>query len=420
MHVIDFYFENLASQIQSNQELKINVFIDTEFTDLLDPILISIGMVADTGEEFYAEVPYPDEKCTPFVREAVLPQLGGDADRFCSLSDLSVKLRQWLQQVRKNDETVYVCFDYITDWDLFLDVIQFKITPWVQGKLINSDIDEILLYEFYKDTGLSRHHALNDARANKFAYRTSPVKLHGEKRRRIKIRRIWREKLPKQFIKNTLRSIRELKSGMTAPYVFERASKKQILKGSFRGARQPGSLKDRIAIADDFNAPLTISEQIQNIPDAGDDTDWVRNPITPELLAVLNDRVPAPLDTLKETGIRNDGPLDPMIYSDDFDSGKPFVLSETESLMILDTMENPPPSTAAFLKAMAKYKKLKDAQWQQTKPIICRSRFIDPKDGSDEMIVPVPGKLLQELRWTEGNVLEIQINENKELVLRKK
>lgn len=35
-----------------------NVFIDTEFTDFLDPQLISIGLVAESGEEFYAELPY--------------------------------------------------------------------------------------------------------------------------------------------------------------------------------------------------------------------------------------------------------------------------------------------------------------------------------------------------------------------------
>lgn len=160
-----------------------NIFMDTEFTDLLDPILISIGMVADTGEKFYAEVPYPDDKCTPFVREAVLPQLGHHPDFSCSISDLSAKLRQWLQLVRKDDETVYLCFDYTTDWDLFLDSIQFRIAPWMQGKLINAEIDDILLYEFYKNTGLFRHHALHDALANQFAYRPLIVIKQIEKKR---------------------------------------------------------------------------------------------------------------------------------------------------------------------------------------------------------------------------------------------
>ncbi|WP_354335092.1 hypothetical protein [Undibacterium sp. GrIS 1.2] len=176
-------------------------------------------MVTDAGEEFYAEVPYPDEKCTPFVREAVLPQLGSNPDFYCRVSDLSIKLRQWLQLVRREDETVYLCFDYTTDWDLFLDSIQFRIAPWMQGKLVNSDIDEIVLYEFYKETGLSRHHALNDALANKFAYRpliaTTQIKKRGIK----KIPRNWREKLQKKF-------------DIATPYVLGRVGKKRFLRSS--------------------------------------------------------------------------------------------------------------------------------------------------------------------------------------------
>jgi hypothetical protein len=37
--------------------MPLKVFIDTEFTDFIDPYLISIGLVAATGDEFYAEVP---------------------------------------------------------------------------------------------------------------------------------------------------------------------------------------------------------------------------------------------------------------------------------------------------------------------------------------------------------------------------
>jgi len=33
------------------------IFIDTEFTNFSNPQLISIGLAASTGEEFYAEVP---------------------------------------------------------------------------------------------------------------------------------------------------------------------------------------------------------------------------------------------------------------------------------------------------------------------------------------------------------------------------
>lgn len=40
-----------------------NVFIDTEFTNFLNPHLISLGMASEYGEDFYAEVPYPRLLC---------------------------------------------------------------------------------------------------------------------------------------------------------------------------------------------------------------------------------------------------------------------------------------------------------------------------------------------------------------------
>lgn len=76
------------------------IFLDTEFTDFIRPHLISIGMVADSGEEFYAEIPYPDSECSDFVRETVIPLLGRFPDAICSKENLSVRLRTWLELVR--------------------------------------------------------------------------------------------------------------------------------------------------------------------------------------------------------------------------------------------------------------------------------------------------------------------------------
>ena len=93
------------------------VFIDTEFTDFIDPHLISIGMAAESGEEFYAEIPYPDNECSAFVREAVIPLLGRIDDSACCIGDLHAKIINWLELIRRRDEEIEVCFDYQTDWD---------------------------------------------------------------------------------------------------------------------------------------------------------------------------------------------------------------------------------------------------------------------------------------------------------------
>jgi hypothetical protein len=149
-----------------------NVFLDTEFTDLLDPVLISIGMVAESGEEFYAEVPYTEERCTAFVREAVLPLLGKIPNAACSAFDLRVEMLTWLEIIRHKGEEVLICADNQTDLDLLCHGLDYRAPGWLAGALIGSKIDETLLNEFFTKSGLPRHHALYDARANRHAYRS--------------------------------------------------------------------------------------------------------------------------------------------------------------------------------------------------------------------------------------------------------
>lgn len=151
-----------------------NIFLDTEFTDLMDPVLISLGMVTERGEEFYIEVPYPDKACTPFVREAVLPLLGREPDAACSLEEVRLRILQWLEIVRRPPEELCICIDYQTDWDLFCVAVDYRVPSWVHRKMVSRDINELLLYSFFKQTGLPEHHALYDARANAFAYQPRP------------------------------------------------------------------------------------------------------------------------------------------------------------------------------------------------------------------------------------------------------
>lgn len=82
----------------SPDEGGVRIFFDTEFTGLIeDAALISIGMVDEAGEEFYAELPdtYSPEVCSEFCRREVLPHLEGGAVKR-SLSDLREVLREWL------------------------------------------------------------------------------------------------------------------------------------------------------------------------------------------------------------------------------------------------------------------------------------------------------------------------------------
>ena len=147
------------------------IFIDTEFTNFIDTDLISIGMVASSGEEFYAEVPYPDAACSAFVREAVIPLLG-DPDAFCPKPDLIKRIYSWLAVVRPDANTdIVICYDYTTDWVLFSDALGDHVPVWIKHENVNSNINEFLLWDFQKKDNYLEHHALHDARANRYAYR---------------------------------------------------------------------------------------------------------------------------------------------------------------------------------------------------------------------------------------------------------
>ncbi|MCA1322877.1 3'-5' exoribonuclease [Herbaspirillum sp. alder98] len=146
------------------------IFIDTEFTDFLDCHLISLGMVAETGEEFYVEVPYPDAACSVFVREAVIPLLGSIENAQCPFEELRHRILSWLNLIRNDGATVAICFDYQTDWDLFNDAMDYRIPDWCCPRSIARNINELLRYSFYKKNSLPEHHALHDAKANRYAF----------------------------------------------------------------------------------------------------------------------------------------------------------------------------------------------------------------------------------------------------------
>lgn len=154
--------------------MNLKVFIDTEFTNFVDPRLISIGMAAASGEEFYAEVSYPRDNYSEFVREAVIPLLGRVPNAFCPVDDLYMKITSWLKIIRTLDEDVDICFDYQTDWDLFSVALDGRVPSWCRPYMVSRNINELLRYEFHKKNNLPEHHALYDAQANRYAYRERP------------------------------------------------------------------------------------------------------------------------------------------------------------------------------------------------------------------------------------------------------
>lgn len=147
------------------------IFLDTEFTNFIDTDLISIGMVAETVQDFYAEVFYPDDHCSAFVREAVIPHLNVSPDVLVARPNLKQLILDWLLVLRPSgDGCIHVCYDYDADWALLEDALELEIPDWLVGINIGSQCNKPARLEFFKKTGLPQHHALHDARALLYSY----------------------------------------------------------------------------------------------------------------------------------------------------------------------------------------------------------------------------------------------------------
>lgn len=148
------------------------IFFDTEFTSLYKPKLISIGMIAEDGQTFYAELTdtYTQTHCTPFVKEIVLPLLGGDETQRLTKSELTLALGRWLKEFKQ--PVTLACDSLAWDWSWILEVFYQKET-WPENlgskpKVISCDNPIFInAVEARFKNGLRRHHALDDAKANR-------------------------------------------------------------------------------------------------------------------------------------------------------------------------------------------------------------------------------------------------------------
>ncbi len=154
------------------------VFLDTEFTAFVRPDLISMALVCEDGREFYAErTDYREDDCSDFVRETVLPLLGGVPDAACSRSELTQRLHEWFEQL---PEPATIIYDFESDWLLLVDAIlgrAYKNPPANFGEPLHLDSSAITHPVFEREQNNTYtlnwppHHALVDARALMAGYR---------------------------------------------------------------------------------------------------------------------------------------------------------------------------------------------------------------------------------------------------------
>ena len=153
----------------------LRIFLDTEFTDFLNPKLISIGLVSEDGREFYAELidGWWPKQCSMFVVEGVLPCLDRSATCTMSRAKAAIRLMYWLSQMGKEFTVVS---DVPVDWLLMSDLlrqqnssgiaIHHQVLVWPGAAMARH---YQLLLEETLEGDQKRHHSLIDARALHFA-----------------------------------------------------------------------------------------------------------------------------------------------------------------------------------------------------------------------------------------------------------
>lgn len=174
----------------------LRVHLDTEFTDFVEPELISIGLVSDEGHEFYGEnLSFDHGKSSEFVQKNIYPLLK-PAEYGMKERELSARLWVWLDELPC--DFVIISADYTTDLELFEELLgdkhpkileienfRHRITWWIRGNIVNDPNPEtsgLAIYtaiqnrfkmefiDYFFKTKEIQHHALSDAKANRAAW----------------------------------------------------------------------------------------------------------------------------------------------------------------------------------------------------------------------------------------------------------
>lgn len=144
------------------------VFMDSEFTNLTEPRLISVGAVGSDATAFYCELSdFPAQHCSPFVRSTVLPLLDGDA---VPHPVAARSFAQWLSARSVGAPAVLVSDSGFDRWAV-ADLLGSEDLPegvtWLRVPVAYELLDETA-----HELNLRRHHALDDARALRHAVLT--------------------------------------------------------------------------------------------------------------------------------------------------------------------------------------------------------------------------------------------------------
>ncbi len=164
-----------------------------EFTDLLNPELLSLGLVALDGREHYAELDLTTDigkarvkASSAFVQSVIFEMWGLVPGATGTEWEMGRNTGEWLLGLAAEaGGSVEVAFDYSTDYKLMeyairdsglWDQVREVVIPVNVDSITGTIIGELAADECFRELGqhggrrLKRHHALADALALRAAY----------------------------------------------------------------------------------------------------------------------------------------------------------------------------------------------------------------------------------------------------------
>jgi len=159
---------------------------DTEFTDLDEPNLLSVGMVSSDGDEFYGELDLELDDTRDRMRVVsdfvlhgpVLAQWGLVPGAACSHLELGVRAAAWLWDLAAANSRIELLSDCLLDFELLKGALRHAneyrtlrcvFTPLTIADVVDSPSGQRAQAEEFeriaRTRGLMQHHALADALA---------------------------------------------------------------------------------------------------------------------------------------------------------------------------------------------------------------------------------------------------------------
>lgn len=155
------------------------VFFDTEFTGLSsDPRLLSIGLVADNGEEPYIEFSngWSEADCSTWVREHVMSILGR-GERL-TRRDTAKRILAWLSSfgvpttvLGDTDWDTTLLADLMHECDIAPECFRIEVLTYSGGAQVIAF--EQARQDYFESHQVTPHHALTDARAFHVAWHST-------------------------------------------------------------------------------------------------------------------------------------------------------------------------------------------------------------------------------------------------------